>query len=112
MFDTISRLAKRFIGDANDRELKKLQPVIARINDLEPTLAKLSDDELRGKTAEFRQRHANGQSLDDLHPEAFAVVREAAKRTMGMRHYDVQMIGGSVLHQGRISEMKTGEGKT
>src|SRR5690606_35680701 len=83
-----------------------------RINQLEPSFQKLSDDELRAKTAELKERLAKGETLDDLLPEAFATVRETAVRTMGMRHYDCQLIGGIVLHQGRIAEMKTGEGKT
>src|SRR5690606_25034711 len=85
---------------------------VARVNALEPDMQALSDDALRAKTDEFRQRHADGESLDQLLPEAFAVVREAGRRVLGMRHFDVQLIGGIVLHQGRIAEMRTGEGKT
>src|SRR5687767_2437052 len=104
-------LAKVF-GTANERELKRLSPVVAEINALEPATQALSDEQLRAKTAEFRSRLANGETLDDLLPEAFSVVREAGKRTLNMRHFDVQLIGGVVLHRGRIAEMKTGEGKT
>ena len=86
--------------------------MVKKINDLEPDMQKLSDKELRGKTDEFKKRLEKGETLDDLLPEAFAVVREAAKRVLGMRHFDVQLIGGIILHQGRIAEMKTGEGKT
>jgi len=98
--------------DSNEKELKKLQPLVAKINELEPEFEKLSDDELRAKTDEFKARLKDGASLDDLLPEAFAAVREAAKRTIGQRHFDVQLMGGIVLHQGRIAEMRTGEGKT
>ncbi|MEX2715984.1 MAG: DEAD/DEAH box helicase, partial [Candidatus Sigynarchaeota archaeon] len=94
------------------KQLREYEQIVARINALEPEVSALSDAELRAKTDEFRARHASGETLDDLLPEAFAVVREAAKRTLGMRHFDVQLIGGIVLHRGRIAEMKTGEGKT
>ena len=109
MFDAI--LAKIF-GTKNERELKRLRPLVAAINDLEPAMQRLSDHELAAKTAEFRQRLAQGATLDDLLIEAFAVVREVARRILNMRHFDVQLIGGMVLHQGKIAEMKTGEGKT
>jgi preprotein translocase subunit SecA len=109
LVDTI--LAK-VIGTANDRELKRLNPLVAEINALEPQIQPLTDEELKNKTAEFRQRLAEGADLDDLLPEAFAVVREAGRRTLNMRHFDVQLIGGIVLHRGKIAEMKTGEGKT
>ncbi|MBU2097890.1 MAG: preprotein translocase subunit SecA [Gammaproteobacteria bacterium] len=99
-------------GSSNSRKLKKLQKTVERINSFESTLATLTDEQLRAKTDEFKQRHDKGESLDALLPEAFAVVREASKRVMGMRHFDVQMIGGMVLHYGDIAEMKTGEGKT
>ncbi len=105
-------LAKRLFGSANDRYLKGLGPTVTAINALEPQLQELSDEALRARTAELRGRLAQGESLDDILPDAFATVREAAKRTLGQRHYDVQMIGGMVLHQGKIAEMKTGEGKT
>jgi len=109
MLDT---LVKKFVGSRNDREIKKIQPLVAKINDLEPRLSSLTDEQLKAKTAEFKQRFENGESLEDLLPDAFAVVRETGKRALNMRHFDVQLIGGVVLHQGRISEMKTGEGKT
>jgi preprotein translocase subunit SecA len=103
---------KKIVGSKNDRDLKRLQPIIDQINSLEADYATLSDSDLQGKTVAFRQRLAQGESLDDLLPEAFATVREASKRVLKMRHFDVQMIGGIVLHQGKIAEMKTGEGKT
>ena len=96
----------------SEKEVKRVQPLVKKINDLEPDMQKLSDKELRAKTDEFKGRLDKGETLDDLLPEAFAVVREAAKRVLGMRHFDVQLIGGIILHQGRIAEMKTGEGKT
>ncbi|MCA1974865.1 MAG: preprotein translocase subunit SecA, partial [Caenispirillum sp.] len=108
----IGALARRIFGTANDRIVKSLRKSVEQINALEPTIEALSDDDLRGKTAEFRQRLADGAALDDLLPEAFAVVREAGKRVLGMRHFDTQLIGGMVMHQGKIAEMKTGEGKT
>ncbi len=107
----IDSLTKLF-GSSNDRILKKIQPVIDRINELEPSVQALSDTDMTGKTIEFRERFAKGETLDDLLPEAFALVREAAVRTLGLRHYDVQLIGGVALHRGTIAEMKTGEGKT
>ena len=96
----------------SEREVKKVMPIVKKINDLEEEMAKLKDSELVGKTAEFKKQLAEGKTLDDILPEAFAVVREASKRVLGMRHFDVQLIGGIILHQGRIAEMKTGEGKT
>ena len=96
----------------SEKEVKRVMPIIAKINALEEDISKLNDNELKNKTVEFKQRLANGETLDDLLPEAFAVVREASKRVLGMRHFDVQLIGGIILHQGRIAEMKTGEGKT
>jgi preprotein translocase subunit SecA len=105
-------LARAVFGTTNDRTLKAYQRRVPQINALEPEIARLSDDALRGKTAEFRERLADGASLDSLIPEAFAVVREASKRVLGLRHFDVQLIGGMVLHDGKIAEMKTGEGKT
>jgi preprotein translocase subunit SecA len=105
-------LAKRFFGSSNDRYVKSLAPLVKRIASLETNIAALTDDELRGQTDIFRKRIAEGAELDDLLPEAFATVREASKRVLGLRHYDVQMVGGIVLHRGEISEMKTGEGKT
>ena len=108
----ISGLLKKIFGSRNDRLIKQYTQTVKRINALEPALQALSDEQLQAKTDEFRQRHANGESLDDLLPEAFAVVREAGKRVLGMHHFDVQMIGGMVLHYGKIAEMRTGEGKT
>jgi preprotein translocase subunit SecA len=105
-------IARAVFGTANDRSLKGYQRRVPQINALEPAMEALSDEALRAKTAEFRERLADGTTLDDLLPEAFAVVREAAKRTLGQRHFDVQLVGGMVLHDGKISEMKTGEGKT
>ena len=108
----ISGLLKKIFGSRNDRLIKQYSQTVKRINALEPQIQGLTDDALRAKTDEFRQRHAQGESLDDLLPEAFAVVREAGKRVLGMRHFDVQLIGGMVLHYGKIAEMRTGEGKT
>jgi preprotein translocase subunit SecA len=105
-------LARRLFGTANDRYVKSLAPLVEQINELEPELEKLSDEALRARTAEFRQRLEDGAELDDLLVEAFATVREASKRTLGQRHFDVQLMGGIVLHRGMIAEMKTGEGKT
>ena len=102
----------RNVFDYNKREVKKLMPKIDIINSLESSMKSLTDAELGAKTVEFRNRLADGETLDDLLPEAFAVVREASVRTLGLRHFDVQLLGGIVLHMGRISEMKTGEGKT
>src|ERR1700682_2125964 len=109
MIDAI--LAKIF-GTKNEREIKAMRPMIAAINDLEPAIQALSDAELAAKTPEFKERIANGATLDDLLVEAFAVGREVGRRTLNMRHFDVQLIGGIILHRGKISEMKTGEGKT
>jgi preprotein translocase subunit SecA len=105
-------LAKSIFGSANDRTIRSLRKIAEKVNGFEPTISALTDDELRNQTAVFRQRLADGAELDDLIPEAFATVREAAKRTLGQRHYDVQLIGGMVLHRGSIAEMRTGEGKT
>ncbi len=105
-------MLKTLLGDPNTRKLKKYQPDVAEIRLLESDMQPLSDEELRGKTGEFKQRLEKGETLDDLLPEAFAVVREAGKRVLGLRHFDVQMLGGMVLHNGQIAEMKTGEGKT
>ena len=108
----LGSLARKIFGSANDRFIAKQYKIVQKINALEEKFLPLSDEELRAKTQEFRQRLQEGETLDDLLPEAFAVVREAAKRTLGQRHYDVQLIGGIVLHKGMIAEMKTGEGKT
>ena len=108
----ITNLIEKIIGTKSERELKKLYPIVKKINELEKTISPLTDEELKNKTQEFKNRLAKGQTLDDILPEAFAVVREAAKRVLGLRHYDVQLLGGIVLHQGKIAEMRTGEGKT
>jgi len=108
----IGGVLRKIVGSKNDRELKRLQQSVEKINALESAMQALSDAQLVAKTDEFRNRYAQGESLDELLPEAFAVVREAAVRTLGMRHFDVQLIGGIVLHEGKIAEMKTGEGKT
>jgi len=105
-------LLEKIIGNYSDRELKRLMPIVDKIESLSDEMKRLSDDELKAKTGEFKERLARGETLDDLLPEAFAVVREASDRVLGMRHFKVQLIGGIVLHQGRIAEMKTGEGKT
>ena len=108
----IGGLLKKIFGTKNDREVKALRKIVDQINALEPEYEKLSDEDLRHKTDIFKERLANGETLDDILIEAFATVREASKRVLGLRHYDVQLIGGIVLHQGKITEMKTGEGKT
>lgn len=105
-------ILNKIIGTQNQRELRKLQPLVDKISSLEPEIQNLTDSELRNKTDEFRKRLSNGETIEDLLPEAFSVVREAAQRTIGMRHFDVQLMGGIVLHQGKIAEMATGEGKT
>lgn len=102
----------KIFGTKNDRELKRIRKIVNEINKLEPEMEKLNDEQLKSKTVEFRERLEKGETLDDIMVEAFAVVREASKRTLGMRHYDVQLIGGIVLHEGQVAEMKTGEGKT
>ncbi len=108
----LGALARRLFGSANDRYVKSLGPIVSAINEIEPQLEALSDDELRARTAQFKQQLADGAELNDILIEAFATVREAAKRTLGQRHFDVQLMGGVVLHRGMIAEMKTGEGKT
>ena len=108
----ISKLMKSVFGSRNDRLLKQYRQTVARVNELEAQMTALSDDELRAKTAVFKQRVQQGESLDALLPEAFAVVREGSKRALQMRHFDEQLIGGMVLHYGKIAEMRTGEGKT
>src|SRR5438445_476513 len=108
----INVLLNKIFGSKNERELKRLQPLVAEISAKEPSLARLSDLDLRAKADEFKKRLADGATLDDILTDAFAVCREMAKRKLEMRHFDVQLIGGMVLHQGKISEMKTGEGKT
>ncbi len=108
----VGNLLTKVFGTQNDRDLKRLTPLVVRIGELEDAMHALSDDGLRETTATFRARALQGEPLDELLPEAFALVREAGRRVLNMRHYDVQLIGGMVLHQGKIGEMKTGEGKT
>lgn len=108
----IGKLFSKVFGSRNDRTLRKMRKHVMAINAIEPTMQALSMDELAAKTLEFRERLAQGTPLDELLVEAFAVCREASHRVLGMRHFDVQLIGGMVLHQGKISEMRTGEGKT
>lgn len=108
----VAKLLGKIFGTKHDRDMKAIAPLVQKINSFEAAIKSLSDDELKNKTNEFKKRLANGETTDDLLPEAFAVVREASQRVLGMRHYDVQMIGGIVLHQGKIAEMRTGEGKT
>ncbi len=105
-------LMEKIFGDLNVKELKKIDKIVDRIEELDETMKVLSDDELREKTPAFRQRLEEGETLDEILPEAFAVCREAAWRSLGMKHFRVQLVGGVALHQGRIAEMKTGEGKT
>ena len=105
-------IIEKIFGTHSENELKRIYPVVDRIEAMEPEMQALSDEELRGKTREFKDRLAEGETLDDILPEAYAAVREAAYRAIGMKHYRVQIIGGIILHQGRIAEMKTGEGKT
>ena len=102
----------KIFGDANEKQIKNLLPLVEKINSFEPELQKLSDEQLKNKTKELKERLVKGETLDDLLPEAFASVREAARRTLNQRHFDVQLIGGMVLHQGKVAEMRTGEGKT
>jgi len=108
----MSNILNKIFGDPNEKELKKIQPVVDEINKLEEKFQGFSDEELKNQTNLFRDRLKKNETLDQLLPEAFAVVREVSKRVMKQRHYNVQLIGGIVLHQGNISEMKTGEGKT
>ncbi|MQX54981.1 preprotein translocase subunit SecA, partial [Alcanivorax sp. PA15-N-34] len=108
----LGTIVKKIIGTKNDRELKRMGKLVEAINSHGDALAQLTDADLQFKTREFREAYQQGKSLDELLPEAFAVVREASTRVMGMRHFDVQMMGGISLHEGRISEMRTGEGKT
>ena len=108
----VDALLAKIFGTKHEREMKALRPLIAAINELEPGMQQLSDEQLAAKTQEFKQKLANGATLDDILVEAFATVREAGRRVLNMRHYDVQLIGGVVLHRGKIAEMRTGEGKT
>src|SRR5581483_7270306 len=107
-----AKILAKIMGTANVRQLKKLKPIVDKINSLESQISSLTNEQLSAKTNEFREQLAHGKTLDDILPEAFAVVREVGKRELGQRHFDVQLIGGIVLHQGKIAEMKTGEGKT
>jgi preprotein translocase subunit SecA len=107
-----NRILTGIFGSRNERLLRQMNKTVAKVNTFEPALQALSDSELRAKTDAFKQRLQAGETLDDLLPEAFAVVREASRRVLGLRHYDVQLIGGMVLHSGKIAEMRTGEGKT
>ena len=107
-----TKLATKMFGSKNAREIKRMRKVVERINSLEDSLAGLSDEQLQARTPEFRTRLEKGETLDQILPEAFATVREASRRVMEMRHFDVQLIGSMTLHEGRIAEMKTGEGKT
>ena len=109
MFDAVM---KSFFGSSNDRYVKSMGKVVQQINALEPQIQQLDDDQLRAQTVKFREQVAGGKTLDDILPEAFATVREASIRVLGMRHFDTQMVGGIVLHRGEIAEMRTGEGKT
>ncbi|MCP4680707.1 MAG: preprotein translocase subunit SecA, partial [Desulfobacterales bacterium] len=108
----LGKFIKGIFGSKNERELKQMAPIVDQINELEPSFQALSDTQLKEKTAAFKERIAKGETLDALLPEAFAAVRETSVRVLGMRHFDVQLVGGIVLHQGKIAEMKTGEGKT
>src|SRR5213080_1310852 len=107
----IDTLLAKVVGTQNERELKRLRPIVAQVNAFESTLQALADEQRRARAAELKERVKNGEALDGLLPEAFAVVREAGRRVLGMRHFDVQLIGGATLHKGKIAEMKTGEGK-
>ena len=108
----VKSLVRKIFGSRNERVINRIQKTVSQINALESQYIQLSDEQLKAKTAEFKARLQQGASLDDLLPEAFATVREASKRVLGMRHFDVQLIGGVVLHEGNIAEMRTGEGKT
>ncbi|MBQ4300411.1 MAG: preprotein translocase SecA, partial [Lachnospiraceae bacterium] len=105
-------LIEKIFGTHSEHELKRIYPIVDQVEALSEEMGKLSDDELRAQTDKFKERLAQGETLDDLLPEAYATVREAAKRVLGMEHFRVQIIGGIILHQGRIAEMRTGEGKT
>jgi preprotein translocase subunit SecA len=108
----IKEIIGAIFGSQNERDIKKIRPIVDKINSLEPSIKELSDEQLKNKTLEFKDRLSKGEKLDSLLPEAFACVREASRRTIGLRHFDVQLIGGYILHKGKIAEMKTGEGKT
>ena len=108
----MSKLIDMIFGTHSQRELKRIEPLVKKIEDLRPQMLELSDEQLRAKTDEFKKRLAEGETLDDILPEAYAAVREGARRSLGMEPFRVQLIGGIILHQGRIAEMRTGEGKT
>ena len=108
----VLKMLSKIVGESNEKAVSKVRPLVKEINDLEPQFQAMSDEQLHNLTTEFRERLEAGETLDDLLPEAFAAVREASQRTLGMRHFDVQLVGGIVLHEGKIAEMKTGEGKT
>src|SRR5665213_4566501 len=108
----IGAVARKLFGSANDRQIRSYQPRVVAINAIEKELESLGDEALRARTADFKKQVADGASLDDILVPAFATCREAAKRTLGQRHFDVQLVGGMILHEGKIAEMKTGEGKT
>ena len=108
----MSKIADMLFGTHSQREIKRIEPLVKKIEELRPQMQAISDEELRAKTDEFRKRLAEGETLDDLLPEAYAAVREGAKRALGMEPFRVQLIGAIILHQGRIAEMRTGEGKT
>ena len=108
----IQNIVKKIFGTSDEREIKRLKKIVDKINTLEPEFQALTEEQLKNKTNEFKERIKNGETLDDLLVEAFATVREASRRLTGKRHYDVQLIGGIILHNGNIAEMKTGEGKT
>ncbi|RYZ78259.1 MAG: preprotein translocase subunit SecA, partial [Proteobacteria bacterium] len=108
----VNEVLRKIFGTKHDREMKRIRPIVDQINSYEPKMQALSDEQLKAKTPELQERLKKGETVDDILPEAFAVCREASKRVLGMRHYDVQMIGGIVLNRGAISEMRTGEGKT
>ena len=107
-----NKITSKFFGSSNERQIKKYKPIVDKINKLENDFTNLSNDQLKSKTFDFKNRLSNEESMETILPEAFATVREAAKRTLNQRHFDVQLIGGLVLHEGKIAEMKTGEGKT
>ena len=108
----LNKITSKLFGSSNDRQISKFRPIVDKVNKLESEFAALQDKELKSKTSDFKLRLSKGENLEAILPEAFATVREAAKRTLNQRHFDVQLIGGLVLHYGKIAEMKTGEGKT
>src|SRR6476660_9400767 len=112
MLTELNDVAKKIFGSRNEREVRRMRPLVSRINALEPSMQKLTQEQLAAKTIEFREQLSRGATLGDILPDAFAGCREMSKRVLNMRHFDVQLIGGMVLHSGRVAEMKTGEGKT